>query len=115
MSTMSDPFEQRREQMFPKLTASQVARIERHGSHRRIRRGDILIEQGAHDVSFYVVLSGSIDIVRPVDGGEAPITVHEPREFTGETSLLAGRSSLIRARAAEDGELLELNAAGLRA
>jgi len=115
MAVMLDPFEQRREQMFPKLTDSQVARIDHYGSHRRIRRGEILIEQGAHDVSCYVVLSGSIEIVRPVDGGEDPITVHHAREFTGETSQLAGRSSLIRARAGEDGELLELNAAGLRA
>ena len=114
MGMMSDPFEQRREQMFPKLTASQIERIERYGTHRHIGRGEVLVEQGAHDVSFYVVLNGSLEVVRPADGHEDPVTVHRESEFTGETSLLAGRSSLVRSRAAEDSELLELNAAGLR-
>src|SRR5262245_2343851 len=115
MAMMSDPFEQRREQMFPKLTASQVERTEHYGTHRRIRRGEVLVEQGAHDVSFYVVLSGGIEIVRPeVDGREDSIIVLHAGEFTGEVNLLAGRSSLVLARAVEDGELLEVNAAGLR-
>jgi thioredoxin reductase (NADPH) len=114
MAMMSDPFEQRREQMFPKLTEPQIARIERHGVRLCIRRGDILVEQGAHDVSFYVVLKGSIEVVRPAGGREDPVTIHHEQEFTGETTLLAGRSSLIRSRALEDCELLELNAAGLR-
>ena len=113
MSTASDPFEQRREQMFPRLDAGQIERIARHGTRRRVRRDEILFDQGTQG-RFYVVLEGAIEIVRPHDGVEDPVTTLLPGGFTGETSLLAGRRTLVRARVAADGELLVLEADALR-
>ena len=104
MGTAPDPFEQRREQMFPTLSAEQIARIERHGTRRRVTRGEVLFEQGAEHVPFFVVLEGALEIVRPERGREDPIIVHHPGQFTGETTLLTGRRSLVRGRVAEDGE-----------
>ena len=114
MATMPDPFEQRRGQMFPTLTPSQIDRIVRHGKRRQVRRGDILVDQGDTRIPFYVVLAGTIEILRPNGDGEDLIIVHHPGEFTGETSLLAGRRSLARMRAAEDSEVLELEPEALR-
>jgi len=104
----ADLVEQRRGQMFPTLTERQIERIAGHGARRRVRRGEILIEQGTHGMPFHVVLAGTVEIVRPYAGHEDRVTVHHPGEFTGETSLLAGRRSLVRARAGEDGEVLEV-------
>jgi thioredoxin reductase (NADPH) len=114
VSAASDPHEQRREQMFPRLSQGQVERVARHGTRHRVRKGDVLYDQGSHGMRFHVVIEGRIEIVRPRDGGEDAVTTHGPGEFTGETSLLAGRRSLVRARAAEDGLVLALEPDALR-
>src|SRR5262249_31606351 len=46
---------------------------------------------------------------------EDPIIVLGPGQFTGETTLLTGRRSLVRGRVTQDGELLEVGAGALRA
>jgi thioredoxin reductase (NADPH) len=40
--------------------------------------------------------------------------VHQPNEFTGDVDMLSGRAALVTARAAADGEVLEVNAESLR-
>src|SRR5262249_50136554 len=107
--------DQRREDMFPKLTAAQIARIERLSTRRRIAAGEILFEPGHRRTHMHVVVSGALEIVRPGHVGERAITVHGPAEFTGEVDMLTGRQSLVRARAVEDTELLELEREKLRA
>jgi thioredoxin reductase (NADPH) len=96
------------ERMFPTLKSAQIERIAAHGHVRPFARGDILFEQGESDIPFFVVKSGRVDIVRPSDAGEAPVTSHGPGQFTGEVNMLSGRRSLVRARAAEAGEVIEL-------
>jgi thioredoxin reductase (NADPH) len=114
MATTFDPND-RREQMFPKLTAAQIARIERLATRRKVATGEILFEPGQTRSHMDVVVSGSIEIVRPNDAGEQAITVHQPGEFTGEVDMLAGRRSLVLARAREPSEVLELERERLRA
>src|SRR5437899_11114384 len=55
-----------------------------------------------------------MEIVHLVDGREEPTTVHAPGEFTGESSILTGRRTLVRGRMREDGELLEVTPDALR-
>src|SRR5262249_47865095 len=105
---------ERPEATFPTLSQEQIARIERLGTRRRVHRGEVLIEQGTENPSFYVILSGSVEVVRPLKGKEDLIVVHRPGQFTGETTLLAGRRTLARGRVAEDGEVLELDVEALR-
>ncbi len=114
MALMPDPFEQRREQMFPTLTTDQLTRLGRHGTRRPVRNGDILFEQGSENVPMYVVIAGALDVVRPDGAGEHSIIVHHPGQFSGETTLLIGRRSLVRGRVVEDGEVLEVPAQALR-
>jgi thioredoxin reductase (NADPH) len=96
-------------QMFPTLTPAQVARIAAHGSIRPVRAGEVLFEAGDPDIPFFVVRTGRIEMLQPTGDTETLVTVHEPGQFTGEVNMLSGRRSLVRARAAEPGEVIELD------
>jgi thioredoxin reductase (NADPH) len=107
-------FSNRRDQMFPRLSDEQIARLGPVGERRHVASGTVLFEQGDTNRGFHVVLSGSLEILRPVDGHEEVITVHEPGEFTGEANMLTGRRSLMRGRMRAEGELLVMTPDALR-
>jgi thioredoxin reductase (NADPH) len=113
MSSVPRQYE-RQAQTFPTLSAEQIARIARHGTKRRTRRGELLYDQGTEAPSFFVVISGALDLVRPHQDREDPIAVLGPGQFTGEVNLVTGRRSLARARVSEDGEVLEVDGDALR-
>ncbi len=71
-------------QAFPVLTAAQINRIRPCGTLRKVEPGEILFQPGDTEVPFYVLLSGSMEIVQPDLNGERPITKHDPGNFTGE-------------------------------
>jgi thioredoxin reductase (NADPH) len=103
---MSEIYEERRAQMFPSLTAKQVARIAPYGERRPMVAGEILFDQGQANPGVFVILSGTLAVVRPGIAGEDPITVHQVGEFTGEVNVLSGRRSLVRGRVRDSGEVL---------
>src|SRR3954468_1816672 len=112
---MSEPSaSDRREQMFPRLTPRQIDRLREMGNRRTVERGEILYDQGGKTPHFYVILSGTLEIVEPAAGKEPPITVAGPGEFTGEVNMLVGRRSLVRARMKEPGEVLAISPEVLR-
>src|SRR6266481_3561043 len=113
-NTMANTFAERRDQMFPRLSAEQIERLSRCGERKRFARGTVLFDQGDTLRNFHVIISGEMEVVHPVDGREEPITVHAPGEFTGETTMLTGRRTLVRGRMREDGELLEMTPDALR-
>jgi thioredoxin reductase (NADPH) len=94
---------------FPTLTPEQVARISMHGTVRPVRRGEVLVEAGDAAVPFFVVATGQLEIVQPSNGTETLVAVHGPGQFTGEVNMLSGRRSLVRARVAETGEVIQLD------
>jgi thioredoxin reductase (NADPH) len=94
--------------MFPTLTPEQIARIAAHGVVRRITGGEVLIDSGQTDVPFFVVKAGEIEIVRPSSLGDLVIAFHRPGQFTGEVSMLLGRPAMMRVRASESGEVVQL-------
>jgi thioredoxin reductase (NADPH) len=106
--------ENRREQMFPEFTAAQIERLRPLGECRHVAAGTVLFEQGDATPSFYVVISGTLEIVQPVDGREIPITVHTKGQFTGEANMLSGRRTLVRGRMREEGDLLVMTPETLR-
>lgn len=103
-----------RTQAFPTLTAAEIERVRSCAILRKVEQGEILFEPGDTDVPFFVVLSGSMEIVQPDFTGERPIATHGPGEFTGEITMISGRLCLVRARVTEPGELLEITGDGLR-
>jgi len=74
------------------------------GQHRTVRVGEVLFEPGDRNGDLFVVLSGGIEIVRPVAGREEPITVLGPGQFTGEINMLSARVTLARGRVATEGQ-----------
>src|SRR6266446_5502056 len=113
-NTMANTFAERRDQMFPRLSAEQIERLSRCGERKRFARGTVLFDQGDTLRNFHVIISGEMEAVHPVDGREEPITIHVLGEFTGETNMLTGRRTLVRGRMREDGELLEMTPEALR-
>jgi thioredoxin reductase (NADPH) len=111
---MANPYAERRGQMFPRLTARQLARLSALGERKHFARGTVLFEPGGVNRDFHVVLSGELEIVQPVDDREVPITIHVAGEFTGEVNMLSGRRSLVRGRMREDGDLLVITPETLR-
>jgi thioredoxin reductase (NADPH) len=97
------------ERMFPTLTPAQVERIAAHGHVRPIRAGEVLVEPGQQIVPFFVVRAGEIEIVRPSGATETLVVVYEPGQFTGEVNMLSGRPAMLRVRARESGEVIEVD------
>ncbi len=96
------------DQMFPKLTPTQIKRAAVHGRLRSIQQGEVLIESGDRVVPFFIITAGQIEIVRPSGTGQTLITVHGPGGFTGEINMLSGRRSIVRAQAIASGEVVQL-------
>ena len=79
-----------------------------------VRKGQILTEPGDRHRKLFVVLSGSLEVVRPTMAGEKLVIVVEPGSFTGEMSNLRGVGGLTRTRVREDGEVLAITDDQLR-
>src|ERR1700688_2327162 len=93
-------------QAFPALSSAQISRIRLLGHSRQVRPGEILFEPNDTAVPFFVLLSGSMEIVQPSLEGERPIATHGPGEFTGEITMTSGQLCLVRGRVTEPGEFL---------
>jgi thioredoxin reductase (NADPH) len=104
-----------RTQAFPILTPAQIDRIRPLGRLRKVQRGEILFEPDDTAVPFFVLLSGSMEIVQPSLDGERPVAAHAAGEFTGEITMISGQRCLVRGRVTEPGAFLEVNGNVLRA
>jgi thioredoxin reductase (NADPH) len=101
---------------FPALTAAHIARIREAGRIRKVELGEILFEPGLTDAPFWVLLSGSLDIVLPDGtGGERAIVTFHAGAFTGEMTTISNRAGMARGRISEPGEFIELNRQQLQA
>jgi thioredoxin reductase (NADPH) len=103
-----------RTQAFPVLTEAQINRIRSVAKVRTVQKGEILFEPGNTVVPFFVLLSGSMEIVQQDLSGEIQVATHGPGEFTGEMTMISGRRALVRGRVTEPGEFLELTGEALR-
>jgi len=100
--------------MFPALTDAQIERLSAFGEQRRVAAGDIVFDQGDASHGVFVVLEGSIQVVNVTKDHEDPLRVLHRGEFTGEVNQLSGRRSLVRCRAREASNLLEIARSDLR-
>jgi thioredoxin reductase (NADPH) len=99
---------QTKAELSPRLTPEQLRRLEPYGTRERFVEGDILFDEGAQNIDFFVVLSGMVD-VRQYDG-DGFRTVTQPRagQFIGDPSTLNGRAAVVQAHVAEDSEILRV-------
>ena len=101
-------------QTFPTLAPAQIERIAAMGRRISVPAGEVLVEVGDQNTRFFVVLSGSVEIVQPMRGGEKVIVRHRAGQFTGELNMLSARRSLVRARAAEPSDVIAVDRDALR-
>jgi thioredoxin reductase (NADPH) len=103
-----------RGEAFPVLTAEQINRIRPLSKLRNVKVGEILFEPGDLEIPFFVILSGSMEIVQPDRNVERFVVRHDPGEFTGEITMISGRRSIARGRVTAAGEFLEMSSDQLR-
>lgn len=97
------------EHVFPTLTPGQIARVARHGHVRQVQSGEVLVEAGDRTTRFFVVNKGQVDIVRPSGAAEELVAGLRAGQFTGEINMLSGRRGLVRIRASESSDVIELD------
>ena len=101
---------------FPRLDESHMAAVGRCPLTvlKKYRDGDKLFEAGARDFKFFIVKSGTVDIVD--ESGETPKTIaaHGPGEFTGDAFQLTGSPSLFSGVARGECEAYEISPDALR-
>lgn len=112
-------FEKRYDQLYPVLDQAQIAIASRFasGAPRHFAPGEILYDVGVRNAPAWLVLEGSIEVVRR-DGlhrESSAISLSEG-QFTGEVSQLSGRGTLASSRAGAEGcTALPFDAAQIRA
>jgi thioredoxin reductase (NADPH) len=74
------------DQTFPKLTPEQVERVAVHGRMRRVERGEVLVTAGKPTPKFFVVSTGTIEVLNLTSDGEATVTTFKTGQFTGEVT-----------------------------
>src|SRR5258707_3894946 len=95
-------------EMFPVLTSAQQARVLAHGQRRTVEQNEIVVELNEHVTKFFVVVNGQLHILQVSNKQEHVVAICNPGMFTGELNVLSGRRGLVRIRAAEKSELIEI-------
>ena len=111
--------EQRRAQMFPKLTSAQLSRLERRSTRMQTSAGEILVELGAPPRGVFVVAAGSVEALAPPSATQAAsgyelLYLLGPGDFTGEMGTLRGTPALVRIHVREAGTVLLIDTEQLR-
>ncbi len=101
-------------EISPRLTPSQVQRLEPFGSRERVEAGVLLFDEGDHSIDFFVVLSGAVQICHYSDEGMKKVVRHGPGHFAGDLSTLTGRAAVVQARVDEDSEILRIHPSQLQ-
>jgi thioredoxin reductase (NADPH) len=111
---MNELLAKRREQMFPKLSARQMARLDTHGARQSTQAGQVLVQHGERPTQFYVVISGTLEVILARPGDQEVFNLLTAGDFTGEMSMLRGSVGFTSIRVREPGEVIAVDAAHLR-
>ena len=103
-STLSSPAS-----VFPTLKPAHIERLAAQGRIRQIQPGEVLVEAGEKDAPLFVIKTGQVEVVQPSGVTEKAVALFLPGQFTGEISILSGRRILVRVRAKEAGEVIEID------
>ena len=98
----------RTNEAFPQLTTAQLARIETHGQRRRLAQGEVVGEPGQPVTKIYVVVSGQLDAITPLQAATAFMPRFTAGMFTGERSILSGGRFLGRISASVPSDVIEV-------
>lgn len=101
------------ERVFPSLSDSQIERVAAHGTRRYAQAGEVLYEQGAPHVPFFVLISAELEALRPTELGKRLVELRGRGQFTGEINSLSGRRALLQIAVTKSGDVIELDRQGL--
>jgi thioredoxin reductase (NADPH) len=101
--------------MFPVLTSAQQARVLAHGQRRTVDQNETVVELNAQVTKLFVVVRGQLHILQVSNNQEHVVAICNPGMFTGELNVLSGRRGLVRIRAGEKSELIEIERKPLQA
>ena len=109
-------FDQRRDQIAPRLDPFDIERVRRFGHVRSFAAGERLMTAGQVSPGLVVVLAGSVAVTAHDHLGTGRrIVTHAQGNFMGELAELAGRPALVDATAVEAVEALIVPPERLRA
>ncbi len=91
---------------FPTLTDADMAVLDKLGTRRPIAAGEYLFREGDVTYDFYVVVSGTIEVVAHNGAEEQIVAQHGPGKFLGELNLLTGMRVFVSARVVDPGEVI---------
>ena len=92
----------RSHQTFPVLDPQEMERVRRFGVLHTFEKGEALATAGRRSPGVMVILSGQVRVTRQnITGAEEHIVTYGPGGFLGGLEQLAGRPSLVDARATE--------------
>ena len=96
----ADLIARRGDQMFPRLTEEEMARLARLGEPRSFNAGEAVARVGETGHGLLLIQSGEIEVVQGAgDGQRSHIVTHGPGSFQGELAQLSGRPVLVDANA----------------
>ncbi|HET7719456.1 MAG TPA: FAD-dependent oxidoreductase [Acidimicrobiales bacterium] len=100
---------------LPTFDAAQLAAIAPFGEERDVPAGEVLYRAGDSPEdpscarpSFFVVLAGEVEVIRPDPAGDVLIAIQGPGRFLGELNLLTGQRPYFTARMRGAGRVLVL-------
>ena len=97
--------------LFDKLTAGERALLLNALTDKTVEAGSVIIEQGSHGDTFYILKSGSVEVSYDPGGGQNSTklqTMHggEPTAYFGERSLFKRQATNASVIALEESDLL---------
>ena len=97
-----------------RLTVEQIESLAGYGIERRVESGEYLFDEKSIVDSFWVLLEGEIRISRLDGAQETPVTTLRTGDFTGQLVVLAGKTSIFRAKATAPSRVLEIDSKAFR-
>jgi CRP-like cAMP-binding protein len=102
----------RRVPVFSELTAFQMAQLANAVTKRRVKRGELIVEQGKRSEALFVILAGRARVLlADRRGREVILDVLGPGDYIGEISLIDGKNHSATVEAEVQCDLLVLGQA----
>lgn len=101
--------------LFADLTADQVAWFRERSTEKYLETDEYLFHEGDIDDHFYIILYGSLQIIRTINRVQRVLDVTGRGEISGELALLQGMPRAASVRAIEPTELMVFDSSAFRA
>lgn len=104
----ADPY-LREAQTFPRLGPEMISRVGAYGAEEALPSGVTLYQRGDRSADFFLVLDGEVETFDEGPSRERRVFArHRAGQFTGETTFLNGRTSLVTSQTCTDARVLRV-------